>query len=400
MDLAGLLARGSALHQQQRWADAVTHWQAALAAFPNEPMLHVQLGIACFSNGSLDGANRSFALLRARFPQHPWGWFGRGLLAQVRHHWDLAAQDFAGVIASHPDVVAAYEHHAQCMVKLGRIGEARTSATAALRLDPGNDSARALLAYANGVRKSTIINQLVDRFGLRSYLEYNKFTGQLAIGEVHCADKRIVYFPEPGYDDPLAQQRVNAAAAAYAGGQFLALGGLMAEMAGRRFDLVFLDPVHVRPAVDRCLQALPALLAPGGFLLVHDCNPDDERLTTVVRKEGQWLGETYKAFALFHRHNRARSLTVAEDFGVGIICNDGLRLDYDTGEDIAYAAVAANRARHLGLTGYAEFGARLAAGDRLALFGATPAGPGSVGEQSAPSSAGNADWTRPPLPAS
>jgi tetratricopeptide (TPR) repeat protein len=391
MDLSAILAHGTVLHGQQRWPEALAHWQQAIARFPNEPMLHAQFGIASFSAGSLDGAERCFALLRSRFPQHPWGWFGRGLLAQVRHHWTLAAGDFAQVIAHHPDVAAAHEHHAQCMVKLGRIGEARLSAQAALRLEPGNANARALLAYANGVRKSTIINQLVERFGLRSYLEYNKYTGQLAIGEVRCADKTIVYFPEPGYDDAQAQQRVDAAAATYAGGSFLALDDLLAAQGGRRFDLIFLDPIHSRPLVDRCLQQLPALLAPGGFLLVHDCNPEDEALTTVARREGQWLGETYKAFALFHRHNRARSLTIDEDFGVGVICNEDLHCSYDTDEDIAYARVAANRALHLGLIGHDAFSARLANGvTRSAL----------VEARYVPSGAGSGDWTRSPLPAS
>ena len=125
--------------------------------------------------------------------------------------------------------------------------------------------------------------------------------------------------------------------------------------------------MHVRPEVDRCLQLLPQLLNPGGFLVVHDCNPEDVELTSKVRRPDKWLGETYKAFALFHAANLTRSITVHEDYGVGIILNERLELDYNIQADIEYNSVAADRILHLGLIEWPMFLDRLARQNRSAL---------------------------------
>jgi hypothetical protein len=113
---------------------------------------------------------------------------------------------------------------------------------------------------------------------------------------------------------------------------------------------------------------LPRLLNPDGFLVVHDCNPEDISLTTKHRDREGWLGETYKAFAAFHRHNPGRSITVAEDFGVGIICNRDLVLDYQLDSELDYETFAQDRRAHVGLVSHAEFCSLLAGGDRIALM--------------------------------
>src|SRR6266446_3441918 len=80
-----VLSHGTSLHQSSRWAEAVEHWKVASRAFPDEPMIFVNLGLALFSSGYPADAERCFAFVREKFPDNPWGFFARGLLLEARH---------------------------------------------------------------------------------------------------------------------------------------------------------------------------------------------------------------------------------------------------------------------------------------------------------------------------
>ena len=222
------------------------------------------------------------------------------------------------------------------------------------------------------VNKGDIINRLITQFNFSSYLEYNKFDGATYFDEIRCASKTAAYLPEDSYLDGPNIQRLLKLASSVDFDQILSLEGLLTRYAGRQFDLIFFDPVHIRPGVDLTLQTLARLLSPGGVLVIHDCNPTDPVLTSVRRRPGSWVGETYKAFALFRHFNRTQTLTIDEDFGVGLIWNVGLTLDYPTAFDLDYADFDQDRAEYIGLTDYASFLARTAAGDAAALFRQAP----------------------------
>lgn len=130
---------------------------------------------------------------------------------------------------------------------------------------------------------------------------------------------------------------------------------LEASLNGRQFDIISHDPLHVRPIVDETIKALCRLLNPCGVLVIHDCYPEDENLTSVVCPQGAWMGETYKAFANFHRHNLSRSLTIDVDYRDGIIFNRDLVLDFDDHYDISFTDFSANRVQACGLTGWDDF---------------------------------------------
>jgi len=222
------------------------------------------------------------------------------------------------------------------------------------------------------ISKFHIVNDLIRRYGFTSYLEYNKYDGVNYFDEIECPEKEIAFIPEYSYLDATTTSQLIKIAAKYAANKIVAVEELLDAFAGRKFDIIFFDPIHQRPGVDQALQVLPLLLNEGGFLLVHDCNPEDENITSRIRTKGEWVGETYKAFALFHKYNPQRSLTVSEDYGVGLILNVDLNLGYDIGYDVEYAQVAADRATYLGLCTYSDFRARLELDDPLALFAELP----------------------------
>ncbi|HSW07428.1 class I SAM-dependent methyltransferase [Aquabacterium sp.] len=220
--------------------------------------------------------------------------------------------------------------------------------------------------------KGDIINRLIRQHRLERYLEYNKFDGATYYGEIVCAHKERAYQPERSYLDAGNLRRLLDVAKDAEIDAILPLDRLLERYQGERFDLIFFDPVHVRPDVDQALQLLPRLLRPGGFLVVHDCNPGLFSQTTLQRKPDAWVGETYKAFAVFRAHNRERAITVDEDFGVGLVWNIDLNLDYAIDHDIDYFHFAERREDYIGLIGYDEFLARTAEGDAARLFAQPP----------------------------
>ncbi|RSZ60469.1 hypothetical protein HF313_19725 [Massilia atriviolacea] len=223
------------------------------------------------------------------------------------------------------------------------------------------------------IGKADVINRLVRQFGYKRYLEYNKLDGGKCFADVVCESKTLAFIPEHAYLDADATERLLGTTATFGTRDILTLPQLLERHAGERFDLILYDPVHVRPEVDQVARALPALLNPGGILIVHDCNPEKEEITTVKRCPGAWVGETYKAFALLRHHNPGKALTVGEDFGCGLVWNKDLVLDYPLDADLSYQQFDAQRASYTGLIGYHQFLQKTASGNIADLFAAPPA---------------------------
>ena len=236
------------------------------------------------------------------------------------------------------------------------------------------------------IGKGDVVNRLVRQFGFKRYLEYNKLDGGKCFSEVVCESKTLAFIPEQAYLDGPATERLLRTTAAVGTRDILTLPQLLERHAGERFDIILYDPVHVRPEVDEVARALPALLNPGGILIVHDCNPVNEAMTSVQRCPGAWVGETYKAFALLRHHNPGRALTVDEDFGCGLVWNKGLVLDYPVGADLTYQQFDSQRASYTGLISYLQLLEKTAAGNIAELFAAPPA-PAPLRFQSGPAPA-------------
>jgi hypothetical protein len=224
------------------------------------------------------------------------------------------------------------------------------------------------------IGKGDIVNRLIRQFGFKRYLEYNKFDGTQCFSQIACESKTLAFIPEHAYLDAPTTERLLQTAQSVPASAIQTLEQLLERHAGQGFDLILYDPVHVRPEVDLAIRALPALLNPGGILVVHDCNPENEALTSVRRRPGSWVGETYKAFALLRHHNPGLALTVAEDYGVGLIWNKGLVLDYPIEAELSYQQFAAQRSSYAGLISYYQFLHNTVGADMATLF-ATPAAP-------------------------
>lgn len=65
---------------------------------------------------------------------------------------------------------------------------------------------------------------------------------------------------------------------------------------GDTFDLIFIDGLHTAEQVKKDFENSLKVLAPNGFIVLHDCNPEKEEHTIVPRPKptGHWNGDVYK----------------------------------------------------------------------------------------------------------
>lgn len=121
---------------------------------------------------------------------------------------------------------------------------------------------------SSDIKKSEIINNLINQFSLERYFEYNKFDGALAFEDVTCAEKSIAFIPENSFLNKDITRRIINVAKDYPTELIVHYNELQEHCSGKLFDIIFYDPVHIRPQVDHTLKTLISLLKPSGFLVI------------------------------------------------------------------------------------------------------------------------------------
>lgn len=92
-----------------------------------------------------------------------------------------------------------------------------------------------------------------------------------------------------------------------------------------KFDLIFIDGLHLAEQVDRDIDNALKFIKDDGYVVLHDCNPPTEfhaRETHQfeISPAGQnWNGTTWKAFLKTRYRTDVFSCCIDTDWGVGII---------------------------------------------------------------------------------
>jgi hypothetical protein len=68
------------------------------------------------------------------------------------------------------------------------------------------------------------------------------------------------------------------------------------------FDLIFIDGLHHADQVKRDIQNSHECLTEKGVIVIHDCNPSEEKFTHVPRDSKVWNGDVYKAVSAIKGH--------------------------------------------------------------------------------------------------
>ncbi len=109
------------------------------------------------------------------------------------------------------------------------------------------------------------------------------------------------------------------------------------------------DGLHHADQVER--DTLNALrhLAPGGAIVLHDCNPLTEIAQRVPRATGVWNGDCWKAMARLRARGDVDAFTINTDHGVGVVRPRKVVEPITVPADLDYSHLEADRDRLVGL---------------------------------------------------
>ena len=130
-----------------------------------------------------------------------------------------------------------------------------------------------------------------------------------------------------------------------------------------KFDVIFIDGLHLAEQVDRDLENAINYIKDDGFIVLHDCNPPTEWHTRksyrcVNTPAGKfWNGTTWKAFLKWRFKSSLNSCCIDSDWGVGILSKS-----YKIGKNIEptnpffeFSLLEENRKTYLNLIDFETF---------------------------------------------
>lgn len=134
-----------------------------------------------------------------------------------------------------------------------------------------------------------------------------------------------------------------------------------------KFDVIFIDGLHLAEQVERDIANSLNFMKEDGFVILHDCNPPTE---FHAREEygyllspatGFWNGTTWKAFFKYRSRMDVSSCCVDADWGIGVLSKKKI---FDASSTVKnpfyeFKVLEENRKNSLGLISYFEFQQRL-----------------------------------------
>lgn len=197
----------------------------------------------------------------------------------------------------------------------------------------------------------TLLNRIATQLDARTYLEIGVQAGH-AFSQVEVEQKVGV---DP---DPRSAATLHMTSDAY-------FASLDESCSAERFDLVFVDGLHHREQVVRDVQNAIRYLSPGGAIVVHDCDPPNERAGGRAMCSGVWCGDVWRGWIDLRRVLDREAFVVDTDLGCGVIL-EGDPTPPASEADPSWAEFAADRAGWLNLRTVAEAASRI---DRLTFLG-------------------------------
>ena len=98
-----------------------------------------------------------------------------------------------------------------------------------------------------------------------------------------------------------------------------------------KIDVAFIDGLHTYEQAYRDVENCLRFLAPGGVIVMHDCNPADAAIAVPATSvedaaskkipgwKGMWCGDVWKAIVDLRRRPDLKVFVLDTDFGVGVV---------------------------------------------------------------------------------
>ena len=165
--------------------------------------------------------------------------------------------------------------------------------------------------------KVEIIRHLADTNGYRKYLEICTPTTGVAYANVDRTKfevcHRLMYRCPDGFDDGMKIDFRSPD---------LDISKCIGQIKDQNllYDVMLVDPWHEYETSLRDLKDAFDLIRVGGSIVVHDCLPPNEEVTTPHYIPDGWAGVTYKAYLDFVlARTDLRYFTIDTDWGCGVI---------------------------------------------------------------------------------
>ena len=153
------------------------------------------------------------------------------------------------------------------------------------------------------MNRTDVLNHLAEKYQLKRYLEIGLQNPQQNFDKIKC-EYKISVDPDPNAHASFCMTSdkffslTNDDLHDYGWASLFKVHGKK-DHYWSQFDLVFIDGMHTAEQVQKDFENALKVLAPNGFIVLHDCNPEKEEHTIVPRptKSGHWNGDVYR-FAL------------------------------------------------------------------------------------------------------
>lgn len=146
-----------------------------------------------------------------------------------------------------------------------------------------------------------IINHIIKKHGLTSYLEIGIFNKEHNFNKIECEHK---YSVDP---DPTADA------------DFIMTSDRYFSIVHNVYDIVFIDGLHHCEQVKKDFENAVSRLKDGGFIVLHDTNPHSEIITHVPRDNREWTGDVFKFALCLTTYSGISFRTFSEDYGVTVV---------------------------------------------------------------------------------
>jgi len=151
------------------------------------------------------------------------------------------------------------------------------------------------------MRRTDIIQSLIDKIGAKKYLEVGVSAGE-NFREIKC-DNKVGVDPEPN----------TPATIHVTSDDFF-------KSNQEKFDVIFIDGLHHADQVYRDIANALLCLNDDGYIVCHDMNPELEQHQVIPFNGGIWNGDCWKAYVQLRQERDDLAMYVVDtDYGCGVI---------------------------------------------------------------------------------